>query len=283
VSGPQTAEPDQGSGNQALSPDRGSGNRALVPGRGSGNRALVPRPESIGPTKLIGLGGVGGIVARYLVTYFASLDCPQRLVLIDGDIFEARNASRMLFSHCGNKASVVRSDLLDLLPDSSLTLTSVEEYVSRENLPRLVHPGDVVLLAVDNHATRKLVGDFCAGLDDICLISGGNDGIGTDGAGQELRGTYGNVQVHLRRGGRDESPRLDAFHPEIAEPRDALPGDASCTEALESVPQILFTNLATASAMLNTFYLNACGALHYPELCFDIGDARMRPIPLPVT
>jgi len=260
-----------------------SGPPAAGSGNGSGNesRVLVPRPESIGQIKLIGLGGVGGIVARYLVTYLASLDHPQRVVLIDGDIFEARNAARMLFSHCGNKASVVRSDLLDLLPDSSLTLTSIEEYVSRDNLPRLVHAGDVVLLAVDNHATRKLVGDYCAELDDVCLISGGNDGIGEDAAGQALRGTYGNVQVHLRCGGRDESPRLDAFHPEIAEPRDKHPGDASCTQAFESVPQILFTNLATASAILNTFYLYTCGALHYPELCFDIGDARMRPIPLP--
>jgi len=32
---------------------------------------------------------------------------------------------------------------------------------------------DLVLLAVDNHATRKLVSDHCARLDNVCLISGG--------------------------------------------------------------------------------------------------------------
>ena len=53
----------------------------------------------------------------------------------------------------------------------------------------------------------------------------------------------------------------------------------SCTEALVSQPQMLFTNLATASSILNTFLLHVCdGALHYSDLSFDTADGLMRPV-----
>jgi len=187
----------------------------------------------------------------------------------------------MLFSRCGNKAAVLRDDLLEELCDSCVTVLAVEEYVTAANLGRLVREGDLVLLAVDNHATRKLVDEHCARLSDVTLISGGNDGVGLDGAGRERRGTFGNVQIHRRRAGREESPALSRFHPEIADPRDAHPDDVSCTAALARVPQLLFTNLATASALLNAFLLHLCGELDYAELAFDIRDGLMRPVPLP--
>lgn len=243
--------------------------------------ALTPDGRRLESVKIIGLGGVGGIAARYATAFLAASPTDTRLVLVDGDAFEPRNADRMLFSTCGNKARVVRDELLPFVAGSSLALIAIEEFVSVENLPRLVLEGDVVLLAVDNHATRKLVAEHCATLDDVCLISGGNDGVGEDSSGRWLRGSYGNVQVYRRSAGADISPSLAAYHPEIAEPRDALPQDASCSEAVVSVPQILFTNLATASAMLNTLLLHACDVLAYPELCFDVAEGRMQPLALP--
>jgi hypothetical protein len=242
---------------------------------------LIPRIERARSVKLVGLGGVGGIVARYLVAYLAAAPSPARLTLIDGDEFEPHNAERMLFSREGNKAEVARDDLLEFTESSRLTVVAVPEFVTVENLPRLILEEDLVLLAVDNHATRKLVDDHCGRLADVCLISGGNDGVEDDPGGRRLRGTSGNVQIHLRCGGCDESPALGSFHPEIAVPRDALPTDVSCTEALVSVPQLLFTNLATASAILNAMFLQLCDALHYPELCFDIAAGAMRPLELP--
>jgi hypothetical protein len=247
-------------------------------GRGT---QLVVDPGAAKTIKLIGLGGVGGIVARYATTFLAASLSPTRLVLIDGDEFEPRNAERMLFSNCGNKAVVVRDDLLPFVEESPLTLVAVSEYVSDGNLERLVGEGDLVVLAVDNHATRKLVADHCRALEDSCLISGGNDGVGDDSSGRPQRGTCGNVQIQIRCEGRDATPPLFAYHPEIAEPADALPTDESCTEALVRVPQILFANLLTASAILNSFYLYLCGALHYPEVCFDLAEGRMQPLDLP--
>jgi hypothetical protein len=96
-----------------------------------------------------------------------------------------------------------------------------------------------------------------------------------------LRGTYGNCQAYVRRAGTDVSPSLTRYHPEIQEPADRLPTDVSCTEMVAKVPQVLFTNLTTASAMLNALWLYLCGALYYSELSFDIADGLMRPAALP--
>jgi len=246
------------------------------------DRRLVPDLPDGTSVKLIGLGGVGGIVARYLAMFLASLDRDLRLVLIDGDAFEPSNATRMFFESHGNKAAVTRASLIDRFADSRLALVAIEEYVAPTNISRLIHDGDVVILCVDNHATRKLVSDFCAReRRDVCLISGGNDGLGKDSSGRERRGTFGNCQVYLRRRGEDRSPSLTRYHPEIEHPEDHAPDDESCTDLVASVPQILFANLTAAAAILNAFWLHACGAIPYSELAFDIADGLMSPVPLP--
>jgi len=248
----------------------------------TGKGPLRPKlPEGVS-VKVFGLGGVGGIVARYLAMFMAGQNCESRLVLIDGDSFEPGNASRMFFGSCGNKAVVTREELLPRFAESPLCLVAVEEYVTPENIERLIQPGDHLLVTVDNHATRKLISDFCAArLEDVCVISGGNDGVESDGSGPLRRGTFGNVQVYLRQKGRDASPSLTRFHPEIESPADRLPTDRSCTELVASVPQILFTNLTVATAILNTYWLYLAGALHYSELAFDIAEGLMRPTALP--
>lgn len=247
------------------------------------NQLFEPRLPEGASFKLIGLGGVGGIVARYGAIFLASLRQEVRLILIDGDTFESSNASRMFFGTYGNKAAVTREELVLRFADSSLSLIAIEEFITADNIGRLVREDDFVILAVDNYATRKLVSDHCARLQNVCLISGGNDGVGPDTSGTILRGTYGNAHVFWRRNGADVSPSLTRFHPEIGNPADKLPTELSCTELVAAVPQILFANLMTASCILNTLWLHLCGALHYSELSFDIADGLMRPaLPLKV-
>jgi hypothetical protein len=250
---------------------------ALLP-----NQLLEPRIPANLSVKLIGLGGVGGPVARYLAAFLAAQSVASRLVLIDGDSFEPSNASRMIFGDCGNKAAVLRDELLPRVAESPLTLLAIEEYVSAENITRLIHEEEVVILAVDNHATRKLVNDYCAAqLRNVCLISGGNDGVSAAPGARVHRGTYGNVQIYLRRDGRDASPSLSRFHPEITQPTDHHPSEKSCTEMVASTPQILFTNLIVATSILGSFWLHLCDRLHYSEVAFDLADAVMSPVPLP--
>jgi hypothetical protein len=235
--------------------------------------------------KLVGLGGVGSIVARYGAMFLAPLtgdDLSARLVLIDGDTFTPSNSTRMFFSECGNKAAVMRNDLLPYFADSRLEVTAVEEYITPRNIRRLLHEGDIIIAAVDNHATRRMLSDYVGRrLKNAVLISGGNDGIGPDSSGRFRRGTWGTCQTFIRRDGKDLSPSLTEFHPEIEHPADKLPSDQSCIDLAASVPQFLLANLMTAASILNSLWLHLSGSLHYSELGFDIAEGLMRPLPLP--
>ena len=234
---------------------------------------LVCNLEEDSRIKVVGLGGIGCIVLQYLTVFLKSLDRSLRLVLIDGDRFEVANNRRMIFKTVGNKAEVKAAEIVAWLGPCELSVVAVPQYLTVESIEKLILPGDHVFLCVDNHPTRKLVSDHCARLSSVALFSGGNEGVDPP----RERGTYGNVQVYLRRDGRDVTASLTRFHPEIANPKGKLPSEASCVELAASTPQILFTNLAVASAMLNAFFAHTCGRLAYQEVKLDVLDARMLP------
>lgn len=252
------------------------------------NRPLQPKFGGRVNIKVIGLGGVGSIVAEYLTLWTGAQSAAHpesqfRIVLIDGDHFESDNA-RMFFGALGPKALVKRDDLLDRIGDRfpELSISAVEEYVDESNVERLIHEDDIVLLCVDRHASRKLVSEyFEKHIDNGVLISAGNDGVGEDSDGIVQRGTYGNCQVYVRRDGTDVTPSLTAFHPEIRNPADTLPTDESCTEQVASVPQLLFANYWAAGTILSSMFLSLCDGLGYSELAFDFAEGKMMPIDLP--
>ncbi len=223
--------------------------------------------------KVIGLGGIGCVVLQYLAVFLKSLDRPVRLVLIDGDRFEIANNRRMIFQTVGNKAEVKAAETVAWLGACEVSVAAVPHYITVESVEQLILPGDHVFLCVDNHPTRKLVSEHCARLRSVALFSGGNEGVDPP----RERGTYGNVQVYLRQDGRDRTAPLTRFHPEIANPKGKLPTEASCVELAASTPQILFTNLAVASVMLNAFFAHLCGRLTYQEVKLDVLEARMLP------
>ncbi len=235
-------------------------------------KKLTPQIKEGTAVKVIGLGGVGSIVARYGSIFLAALKTPCRMVLIDGDSFEPKNASRMFFGDYGNKAEVVHNELLPRFGESMMELTNLPAYVDSNNVANLIRDGNIVILCLDNHASRKLINEHAKTLRNIVLISGGNDGVT-----ENERGSFGNVQIYIRRDGKDVCHDLAKFHPEIREPKDKLPTDLSCAEALESTPQLMMANLAVASAILNALYLLLSGCLHYEEIAFDIADGWMRP------
>ena len=159
--------------------------------------------------KAIGIGGVGCALLPFLCRFLQYSEPRARLTLVDGDLFERRNAPRQAFGRLGNKAEVKAAELAREF--DALSVRAVPEYVTRENAARLIQAGDTVFLMVDNHATRSLVNAHTATLEDLTLISGGND--------------YedGNVQVYRRRGGRDLTPRSPAITLRSPVPRTATP------------------------------------------------------------
>jgi molybdopterin/thiamine biosynthesis adenylyltransferase len=219
--------------------------------------------------KAIGIGGIGCALLPFLCRYLQYSGAGARVTLIDGDRFERGNAARQAFSGLGNKAEVKSRELAREY--EGLAFRSMPEYVTEDNVARLIGEGEVVFLMVDNHASRNLVSRHVSSLADLTLISGGND--------------YedGNVQVYVRQGGRDLTPSLGRYHPEIANPQDRNPAAMSCEELMAAgAPQLLFANLMVASLMLNAFYAIRQGRLNYSEVYLDIVPNLSRAVSRPV-
>lgn len=219
--------------------------------------------------KAVGIGGIGCALLPFLCRYLQYSGEQARITLIDGDRFERANAYRQAFSRLGNKAEIKALELAREF--ENLSLRAAPEFVGAANVARLIKEGEVVLLMVDNHASRKLVSDHAATLETITLISGGNDFVD------------GNVQVYLRREGQDLTPSLSRYHPEIQQPQDRNPAELSCEELMAAgEPQLLFTNLLVAAMMLNAFYAWSRDRLQYSEVYLDILENLTRPVTRPV-
>lgn len=215
--------------------------------------------------KIIGIGGIGCALVPFLARYLQYRGERVRITLIDGDEFERGNVDRQAFGTLGNKAKVKAAELAREF--EGLSFRAIPEYVTEENIARFLQGGDTIFLAVDNHKSRKLVSDYCEKLASVTLISGGNDFID------------GNVQIHVRENGQDRTAPITRFHPEIQDPQDRSPAEMSCEELMErGAPQLLFTNLAVASAMLNAFYSVCDGKIPYGEVYLDIVEGKSNPV-----
>src|SRR5216684_2771028 len=215
---------------------------------------------------IIGLGGIGSWLTQALAPMLAfDADVSWQLILIDADRYEERNRGRQAFTDYGDKALVqfdwVQSHFPEIAVVGDVAFVSAAAGLPVRGVPvvaasSLLEEGDVVLSAVDNHSTRLVLSLACQRLRDVTLISGGN----------EL--TDGNVQLYVRRRGRDVTPPIESYHPEIAAPLVKPPQEMSCEELSRSAPQLLATNLMCASIMLNMFY---------GECIADKGSGRARP------
>ncbi len=192
--------------------------------------------------KVIGIGGIGTSLVQYLARYLNFSDLKFTLILIDGDNFEMKNKERQIFDRLGNKAQVVAEMLTKQFPE--MIIDSRDEYITLQSVEYLLQDGDIILMGVDNHKTRKIVSDYCKEFDNVLLISGGN--------------TYtdGNIQVQLKKDGKDLTlPIANKYHEEISNPQDKSPDELGCDQLVASDPQLVLTNLFIASLMLNAFYL----------------------------
>lgn len=220
---------------------------------------------------VVGLGGIGSWLVQALAPFLQFCDQTWTLVLVDGDEYEARNASRQAFDELGPKAQVQASWVARKF--SRVRVEAIAQYLSVDGaegtLPvkDAIRSGDVVFACVDNHKTRAMLIAYCARLRDAVLVSGGNE--------------YedGNVFVFIRRGGQDMTPRPEKFHPELESPRDKAPFELSCEELAASSPQLIFANLNAASLMLNVFYAYEQKRFEVgkPEVYFDVVACTVTP------
>ena len=208
-------------------------------------------PVAISPLKIkvIGTGGIGlcllPSLCRYL-NYNGETFPSVQISMIDGDSFEERNRGRQDFVENGPKATMTAIEYRSKFP--RLTFWDHPVYVADHNVIQLIRENDVVMLCVDNHKTRKLISERAEELNNVTIVSGGNDW------------TDGNVLVHIRRDGKNLTPPLASkFHPEILNPTDENPADVEqkaegCAVLAVASPQLLITNNYIAANMLAALY-----------------------------
>ncbi|MGD0088294.1 MAG: ThiF family adenylyltransferase [Planctomycetota bacterium] len=193
---------------------------------------------------VIGLGGIG----TWFVTPFARFLHEQRfggeLVMADGDTFSALNAHRqdMEATDLGkHKAAALAERLSRTMP--GLHIRTFTEYVTADNAAQVVKEKSLAIVAVDNHPARATVARHAASLNDVCVLSAGNEKYD------------GNVHVYLRRAGKDLCTSLLERHPEIAKSRSGDRATLGCDELITlGQPQLLVTNFLAATALLVAFH-----------------------------
>ncbi len=213
---------------------------------------------------LVGLGGIGSQLLPSLVRYVAFRPEPHpMLVLVDGDAYEPGNRTRQVFPE-----SAIGSNKAEALAKvyQGLTVQGVGDYLTEANVATVIRDGDAVLLAVDNHWTRFVVDRHLATLDEVTLISGGNDE------------TDGNVQLVRRRNGEFVDGSLAEIHVEIGRATpDEFAARNGCERQVEERPQLVVTNLMVASAMLNCLWaVLERGSVSYSEVYLDVIANAMR-------
>lgn len=107
---------------------------------------------------IVGCGGLGG----NLISIFSRIGVG-KLRIVDGDVFESTNLNRQLFSEVPvlgqNKARVAADRLVRINPE--IAVECVEAFLTEENAPLLLQDCDIVVDALDNIPSRRLLAAAC--------------------------------------------------------------------------------------------------------------------------
>ncbi len=212
--------------------------------------------------KIIGLGGVGTILADALSRYLNYSDISYvKMTFVDGDSYEKKNLTRQLFEKYGNKAKS-KSDELSEKFSEKIEYDYFPIYLNISNVSSILQDNDIIFVAVDNFKTRKIISDYCLNLNNSTIILGGNEY------------TDGNVQIFCRKEGKNLTPTIDKYHREIKNPSDVSPEEMSCEELAQSEPQLFFMNMMIACYMCAGFYNVLIKNKIHPETYIDMIEMK---------
>lgn len=255
---------------------------------GGGIRVLDHPPEAV---VVVGAGGTGGVLIQQLCRLLYGIqDLSERshnapplpeieddegpfdpyqtgappLTIIDGDVVESPNIRRQLFieGDAGkNKALVLAGRYSAAF---GLNVNAYPRYLSpgipESELCEVIPNGSVVVGAVDNAGTRRLLHEHLGRYGDIVYLDSGNAGVPApaNGPATELTpaeaGYDGQVVCGARRGHSKVLPFPAEVFPdliEVEDPEDRLPTEVPCGEAIVSNPQRLVTNVQAAATLLS--------------------------------
>lgn len=259
---------------------------------------------------VIGCGGIGGYLIDMLPMAIASLSLDilqerghniqpylsnagnialpcvvDRLTLVDGDIFNPRNALRQ-GAGAGSKLAQRMRDIEDSVVRLSylqnMKLVGYNAYVNPTNMKQIIpecpefNPdagaarslyqdsvkglptpdlvtASVVFLCVDNLKTRYEVSKYMENFSDCLVINGGNEK------------TSGHVTLYERKNGEALDPNIYDVYPNITPDADQRPDEAACTEIAPKHDQIAVTNSIVANIMIASFNRWARSGLYQEE------------------
>lgn len=220
--------------------------------------------------KIVGLGGIGSWLAHFIALELSAYWQGSQLSLIDGDRYQPQNRRRqaLCYSEEAYKACAVKAQLSKICRDR-IVIHARQVYLDRRSAYRFILDGDIVLLCADNHQTRCLVSQRCQDLDNVTLLSGGNEG------------SQGCVLVHIRRDGQDLSGPIEKYHPDISRAGAQLPvfSQHACEQRVGDDPQILVTNVAVAQRMYQIFWAILHHGFSGSEYALDVAKFAERVIP----
>lgn len=197
---------------------------------------------------LVGLGGVGSILAEPLCRFlfFTNPDLP--VVLVDGDHYELSNQTRQLFDPSAdqqNKAEYHGQRLLQY----GLNVSHHSNYMSIDYLDHTVsrYQCPLIIAAVDNDATRAMMlRRLEANHSSFFWISPAN--------GTVEEGNPRHAQVLFWAKIDNQPVGLDprALYQNLRNPMDFVPRKNSCIEKAESDTQVITANFTAAAMALQT-------------------------------
>ena len=107
---------------------------------------------------VVGCGGLGG----HIIDQLARIGVGS-IRAVDGDVFEETNLNRQLLSSVPllgvNKAKAAADHIADVNPDVAVEI--VEEFLTEDNADALVAGCDIVMDALDNIPSRKILAAAC--------------------------------------------------------------------------------------------------------------------------
>jgi len=230
---------------------------------------------------VIGAGGIGSVLARYLAMMLEFKVPGSGLIICDGDHFEPKNKERQLFQQFGNKAESLATDIAPgfnktfVVPVAKWVVEEIKEGSKAEDIiaaKDLIMEKDVIFPVVDNFKARGLVFDAASNLKDVDVISAGND-----------EALFASLYHYRRRDGKDISVHPRHIHPEYEDPPDRNPGELSCQEraAIDGGTQLVAANLAAAALILGKVQSAIFDQVEYGEpnheIYLDIGEGLAQP------
>jgi len=195
---------------------------------------------------LVGCGGTGGFIARDIARLAKQHNFT--LTLIDGDKVEMKNLVRQNFieEDIGKfKAAVLAERYSQAF---GANISCINKYLTLDMCQSKIGRSNLIVSAVDNNATRKILDSYCPNL----WLDVGNELVN----GQAFLSVVDTCQ-------------LLSIHPELGE-KDAHPDEESCAERTASGEQSYTVNLTAALVAINFISAIIVGKkLPYFEVCFS--------------